>query len=129
MFLHFDLLTFSFFVCVASKFLHKIRLASTTTCFLLSSLCCFPPDLISGFHEILIVSGELGYEIQIREAVVHPNCLTILRFKGIFMIASLFRILSTIFLGTDFFIFVMFVCSSFLHFHVCIFLFFHNLFL
>ncbi|CAB4268354.1 unnamed protein product [Prunus armeniaca] len=29
-----------------------------------------------------ITSGELGYEIQIREAVVRPNCLTILRFKG-----------------------------------------------
>ncbi|VVA21333.1 PREDICTED: zinc phosphodiesterase [Prunus dulcis] len=29
-----------------------------------------------------IASGELGYEIQIREAVVRPNCLTILRFKG-----------------------------------------------
>ncbi|CAB4294224.1 unnamed protein product [Prunus armeniaca] len=27
------------------------------------------------------VNGELGYEIQIREAVVRPNCLTILRFK------------------------------------------------
>ncbi|VVA21334.1 PREDICTED: zinc phosphodiesterase [Prunus dulcis] len=38
--------------------------------------------IASGFHEILIVSGELGYEIQIREAVVRPNCLTILRFKG-----------------------------------------------
>ncbi|CAL2237797.1 unnamed protein product [Prunus armeniaca] len=37
---------------------------------------------VNGFHEILIVSGELGYEIQIREAVVRPNCLTILRFKG-----------------------------------------------
>ncbi|KAL6286495.1 hypothetical protein ACE6H2_010885 [Prunus campanulata] len=38
--------------------------------------------IASGFHKILIVSGELGYEIQIREAVVSPNCLTILRFKG-----------------------------------------------
>ncbi|BBN68579.1 early nodulin-like protein 7 [Prunus dulcis] len=58
-------------------YIFRLRLLSS----LVTNLCIVALQYESQLGSHPIASGELGYEIQIREAVVRPNCLTILRFK------------------------------------------------